>query len=108
MVQPLNTQRETASQTAGPYVHIGCIPTFTGITSIYPGDLGTSPISTGAKGSGSAFFVEDDALITDAHVVQDFPMTGVLQLVVGRTCNDFHICEAFDCVVIENCTKCIW
>lgn len=50
MVQPLDTRRETASQTAGPYVHIGCIPTFTGITTIYPEDLGLSPISDGAKG----------------------------------------------------------
>ena len=50
MVQKLDTLRETPSQTAGPYVHIGCIPTFTGITTIYPEDLGKSPISDGAKG----------------------------------------------------------
>ncbi len=50
MVQPLETLRETPSQTAGPYVHIGCIPTFTGITTIYPEDLGLSPIEDGAKG----------------------------------------------------------
>lgn len=28
MTQPLDRLVETASQTAGPYVHIGCIPTF--------------------------------------------------------------------------------
>lgn len=50
MVQPLDNLRETPSQTAGPYVHIGCIPTFTGITTIYPHDLGLSPIEDGAKG----------------------------------------------------------
>ncbi len=50
MVQKLENQRETASQTAGPYVHIGCIPTFTGIISVYPGDLGQSPVEDGAKG----------------------------------------------------------
>ena len=50
MVQAIDTQRETPSQTSGPYVHIGCTPTFTGITSIYPEDLGRSPISEGAKG----------------------------------------------------------
>ena len=27
MVQPLNHQSETPSQTAGPYVHIGLMPT---------------------------------------------------------------------------------
>lgn len=50
MVQPLETLTETASQTAGPYVHIGCIPTFAGLGGIYPEDLGLSPISEGAKG----------------------------------------------------------
>lgn len=50
MVQPVDRQRETASQTAGPYVHIGCMPSVIGIASIYPQDLGLSPISEGAKG----------------------------------------------------------
>jgi protocatechuate 3,4-dioxygenase alpha subunit len=50
MTQPLDILRETPSQTAGPYVHIGCLPFFTGITSIYPEDLGRSPIREGAKG----------------------------------------------------------
>ena len=40
---------ETPSQTAGPYVHIGCIPSFTGI-EIYDEDLGRSPIGKGAAG----------------------------------------------------------
>lgn len=50
MVQPLNSLVETPSQTAGPYVHIGCIPTFAGIEGVYPEDLGLTPISDGAKG----------------------------------------------------------
>ncbi len=50
MPQTLTTLTETASQTAGPYVHIGCIPTFTGIEGVYPEDLGKSPIRDGAKG----------------------------------------------------------
>lgn len=33
--------RESPSQTAGPYVHIGCTPNFTGI-AMYDGDLGAS------------------------------------------------------------------
>ncbi len=33
--------KETPSQTAGPYVHIGCTPNFAGI-EIYGGDLGAS------------------------------------------------------------------
>lgn len=39
MVQPLNFLKESPSQTAGPYVHIGCTPAFTGI-DIYADDLG--------------------------------------------------------------------
>ncbi len=50
MVQKLDTLRETPSQTAGPYVHIGCIPTFAGLTGIYPEDLGARAIEAGAKG----------------------------------------------------------
>lgn len=50
MVQPLDTHRETASQTAGPYVHIGCIPTFAGLGDVYPEDLGKRAIEDGAKG----------------------------------------------------------
>ncbi len=40
MPQSLNYLRESPSQTAGPYVHIGCTPNFAGI-DIYGGDLGT-------------------------------------------------------------------
>jgi len=41
MVQKLAYLNESPSQTAGPYVHIGCTPNFTGI-DIYGGDLGAS------------------------------------------------------------------
>ena len=42
------TLTETPSQTAGPYVHIGCIPSFAGLTGVYPQDLGLSQIESGA------------------------------------------------------------
>lgn len=50
MTQSLDRLIETPSQTGGPYVHIGCIPTFAGVEGIYPEDLGLSPIEDGAKG----------------------------------------------------------
>ncbi len=50
MSQKLDYLRETASQTGGPYVHIGCIPSFCGLEGIYPEDLGRSPISERARG----------------------------------------------------------
>jgi protocatechuate 3,4-dioxygenase, alpha subunit len=45
MVQPLNYLKESPSQTAGPYVHIGCTPNFTGITGVYDTDLGSGPMT---------------------------------------------------------------
>jgi len=38
--------KESPSQTAGPYVHIGCVPTFAGLAGMYDGhDLGASMIT---------------------------------------------------------------
>ncbi|MFK7834958.1 MAG: protocatechuate 3,4-dioxygenase subunit alpha [Sulfitobacter sp.] len=41
---------ETASQTAGPYVHIGCTPNFAGLNGVYPEDLGASMITGDVAG----------------------------------------------------------
>ena len=50
MVQPLNYLKESPSQTAGPYVHIGCAPNFVGNTGIYPEDLGIRMVNDKTKG----------------------------------------------------------
>jgi protocatechuate 3,4-dioxygenase alpha subunit len=50
MVQPLGRLKESASQTAGPYVHIGCTPNFAEITGVYPEDLGTSMVNEKTRG----------------------------------------------------------
>ncbi|MBO6602260.1 MAG: protocatechuate 3,4-dioxygenase subunit alpha [Roseicyclus sp.] len=50
MVQPLDILKETSSQTAGPYVHIGCTPNITGIHGIYDADLGASMKTGPVKG----------------------------------------------------------
>jgi protocatechuate 3,4-dioxygenase alpha subunit len=50
MPQTLDLLPETPSQTAGPYVHIGCLPNAAGIEGIYREDLGASPIREGAHG----------------------------------------------------------
>nr|WP_029927243.1 protocatechuate 3,4-dioxygenase subunit alpha [Ochrobactrum sp. UNC390CL2Tsu3S39] len=44
MVQSLGYLKETASQTAGPYVHIGLTPNFVGIDGIFEQDLGSGPL----------------------------------------------------------------
>ena len=38
-MQELIQLKESPSQTAGPYVHIGCVPNFCAITGVYPEDL---------------------------------------------------------------------
>ncbi|MBN8242799.1 protocatechuate 3,4-dioxygenase subunit alpha [Nitratireductor aquimarinus] len=50
MAQDLNRLKESASQTAGPYVHIGLTPNFCGIEGIFPEDLGASLVSDKTKG----------------------------------------------------------
>ncbi|MDV6225051.1 protocatechuate 3,4-dioxygenase subunit alpha [Nitratireductor aquimarinus] len=50
MAQDINRLKESASQTAGPYVHIGLTPNFCGIDGIFPEDLGASLVSDQTKG----------------------------------------------------------
>lgn len=50
MAQSLNRLKESPSQTAGPYVHIGTTPNFIGIRSVYAEDLGARPCPPEAKG----------------------------------------------------------
>ena len=50
MPQPLNYLKETPSQTAGPYVHIGLMPTYAGNPGYYDQEIGTSPIADGVRG----------------------------------------------------------
>lgn len=44
------TLRESPSQTAGPYVHIGLTPNFLGIEGVYPEDAGASMLTPDTKG----------------------------------------------------------
>lgn len=50
MAQSLNRYKESASQTAGPYVHIGCVPNFSGIPGVYDEDLGVSMVNDKTQG----------------------------------------------------------
>ncbi|MEH6405223.1 MAG: protocatechuate 3,4-dioxygenase subunit alpha [Sneathiella sp.] len=50
MTQPLTYLKETPSQTAGPYVHIGCTPNFSGLEGVFDTDLGTKMVSEEAEG----------------------------------------------------------
>ena len=50
MVQKLETLSETPSQTAGPYVHIGLMPSHAGNPGALAVELGESPVADGARG----------------------------------------------------------
>lgn len=50
MAQQINRLKESASQTAGPYVHIGLTPNFCDISGVYPEDLGKRLINDKTKG----------------------------------------------------------
>lgn len=50
MARFLNRHKETPSQTAGPYVHIGCMPNFCGISGVYPDDLGARMVNDDTLG----------------------------------------------------------
>lgn len=50
MAQRLDMPKESASQTAGPYVHIGLTPNRLDITGVYPDDLGRIMVGPEAKG----------------------------------------------------------
>ncbi len=47
---PLYPLKESPSQTAGPYVHIGLTPNFCGIPGVYANDLGTTMVSEETRG----------------------------------------------------------
>ncbi len=50
MVQSLRRLKESPSQTAGPYIHIGATPNFADITGVFPHDLGSQPLAPEVKG----------------------------------------------------------
>lgn len=50
MMQQLRRLKETASQTAGPYVHIGLTPNLCEISGVYPEDLGARMVNEKTRG----------------------------------------------------------
>jgi protocatechuate 3,4-dioxygenase, alpha subunit len=50
MVQSLDRLKESPSQTAGPYAHIGLTPNFSGISGVYESDLGAAMVNEKTRG----------------------------------------------------------
>ena len=51
MVRKPTQMHETASQTAGPYVHLGLMPTWAGNAGAFDCELGARPVTEGARGT---------------------------------------------------------
>jgi protocatechuate 3,4-dioxygenase, alpha subunit len=72
MAQDLRYLKETPSQTAGPYVHIGLTPNFCDITGVYQGDLGTAMVNDKTTGERitvtGRIFDGAGALVRDAVI----------------------------------------
>ncbi|MBB3659005.1 protocatechuate 3,4-dioxygenase alpha subunit [Rhizobium sp. BK650] len=71
-MQELGYLKETPSQTAGPYVHIGLTPNFCDITGVYDTDLGTQMVNDKTLGEritvSGRIFDGAGALVRDAVI----------------------------------------
>jgi len=71
-MQELGYLKETPSQTAGPYVHIGLTPNFCDITGVYDNDLGTQMVNDKTLGEritvSGRIFDGAGALVRDAVI----------------------------------------
>ncbi|WP_119166092.1 protocatechuate 3,4-dioxygenase subunit alpha [Algihabitans albus] len=69
MPQALDRLRETPSQTAGPYVHIGLVPSLAGVAGVYPIDPGG--VIAGPETPGERIRVEGRVFDGDGGLVRD-------------------------------------
>ena len=67
-----DTRHESPSQTAGPYVHIGCLPNWSGIAGVYAEDPGSRLINADTRGErvsvAGRIFDGDGAPVLDAVI----------------------------------------
>lgn len=72
MAREIRYLKETPSQTAGPYVHIGLTPNFCDISGVYDGDLGTAMVNDKTTGERitvtGRIFDGAGALVRDAVI----------------------------------------
>ena len=72
MLHPVPKLKETPSQTAGPYVHIGLTPNFAEIKGVYPTDPGNTMLTPDTKGEriviAGKIFDGSGAVVNDALV----------------------------------------
>jgi protocatechuate 3,4-dioxygenase alpha subunit len=72
MASPRKPLSESPSQTAGPYVHIGLMPNFSGIESVFPEDPGRRMVNAHSRGERikvvGHIYDGEGAALTDAVV----------------------------------------
>jgi protocatechuate 3,4-dioxygenase, alpha subunit len=69
MFQKLTTLKESPSQTAGPYVHIGATPNWVEITGVWEEDLGL--VLVGPETKGERIIVEGRIFDGSGHPIRD-------------------------------------
>ena len=69
MFQKLTTLRESPSQTAGPYVHIGATPNWVEITGVWEEDLGL--VLVGPETKGERIIVRGRIFDGSGHPIRD-------------------------------------
>ena len=102
MLNPLPPLRESPSQTAGPYVHIGLTPSLEGITGANVKDFGSGPIAAGPGprlAVAGRIFDGSSAPVTDAVVeLWQADADGAYRGAWGRVATDGTGAYAFDTV----------
>jgi len=83
MAQRLDYLKESPSQTAGPYVHIGCTPNFCGIEGVFPVDLGASMVNDKTRG---------ERIIVTGRIFDGFdaPLRDALVEIWQADCDGFY------------------
>ena len=69
MVQKLTTLKESPSQTAGPYIHIGATPNWVEITGVWDEDLGL--VLVGPETKGERILVKGRIFDGSGHPIKD-------------------------------------
>lgn len=59
--------KESPSQTAGPYVHIGCLPNFVGVNGVFPKDL----VANGVLPEGDKITIKGHVIDGDGAIAKD-------------------------------------
>lgn len=88
-----NTSKESPSQTAGPYLHLGCTPNAIGVEGVFPHDLGSVMLKQRQPGQeivvSGVILDRANALVRDA-MVEIWQAGADGAYTDGQVFSDFH------------------